>query len=302
MSTTTEPKKKYNPLILELIDQRDSSFIRVGTEHMPKPDRLRVSSDYLMLNSGYIISEEDESRIPTRWIQGETSIIVEEQKKKNQEYKSNRDVINFQFGILEVRRSGLHIGLYDFLKKHPRNASNPKRDKNVEPLFKEFDTAQEAAKFNFNISDEAEATTYVSGLQTKKKGPGDTHVFEYDTEMIQWLIDLFKLEAGPSDEEKLAAVWIRAKNNPITFNQLISDARSDYKVLILQGVKTGILKVDGDTAIFSSDMKVMKKFIAKKHEEKIEELTDYIGLITSTGDKLRLQNELESYKLKQENQ
>ena len=274
--------KQHPPLILELIDRKPSLFVMKGTEMAEEPDRLDVSSQYMLLNDSVVLVAGEKKTDPkkhkkARWISGCDLILVEEQDKMGIKPNPLNDVIVFKFGRLVVEREGKDIGLYDFLKKYDGNISNPDRPESAIGIFKEINTAVEAEERITDIDAEGDALKYLSSLQTKKGGQGGTaKTYEYNTEKIAWCCKLFNLTTGDSPSEQLEALVTKARQNPSLFNDMIADASSDLKVVIKTARELGVISLDGDVASFAEDKSVICKLKSKAMNDKIDELAEYL--------------------------
>lgn len=290
MSNSKDPIK-YPTLILELTDRRASSYIMKGTEGTENEDRLDTSSQFMLYNGDVAYANGKAKKI--RWIRGFDSPFLEDQTAAEIEYNPQRDVIVFEMGRFSCRREGETIGLYDYLKLHNGNITNENRREEAEPIFREINTAVDAEERIFDLADESKATSFLATLQTRK-GKVGSYTYEYKSDKIAWLCKLFNISSD-SDAERLEALVIRARFDPVTFNDIREDVSSDVKVQISIAKDAGIIIIGNGAASFQDDGKVICRFKAKKDKDIIDEIAEFLMSSAGEVDKSILHTKLEHF-------
>src|SRR5687768_10551276 len=116
------PEKKPPVMILELIDQRNSGFIKDGTENTMFHEELKCPNILWIPNSGYMAEKVKEGDVEytinkeIRWIKNCSIIDVAEQEKRGIKPNRTEDKIPFDKGRAVVVRDGSTASLYDYLE------------------------------------------------------------------------------------------------------------------------------------------------------------------------------------------
>jgi hypothetical protein len=287
MNTAT--KSKYPVAIFELIphSKNGANFVREDTIGTANPVVLNQPKNRVIMSESVIKVESKEEKgvfvnVPTRYVYNQEVILKSKQDDMGILPNPKTDKIIFINGLLTVPKDGAFVGLYNLLKTHAQNLTNPDRPVNLDgeplfqPIFREIKPAEDANESNFDEFMIVEAVGYIKGLVTEKGGK-----YIYNEERIDALTSLFGVY-GESVEQKTTALIAYAKADPQGF---LVKAKANEQVMNIEvqhALKLGVISFEGNTVIYPGEIpEKIKSFGGREMSEakKISALANYFSIV-----------------------
>ncbi len=283
----TTKQSKYPVAIFELIpaSKTGSGFVREDTVGTAEPIRIVHPKNRVIINESIVKKESETSKgvyvnVPTRYIYNQEIILKKDQDAQGMQSNPKTDKIIFINGLLTVPKDGAFVGLFNFLKEHAQNQTNPDVPKNMDkvpilqPIFREIKPVEDAHQRNFTEFQIVEAIGYIKALVTEEKGK-----YVYNEERIEALATLFNVYAE-SFEQKITALIAVAKTDPQGFLSLAKANEQTVLIEVQHGLKLGLISFEGSTAIYVAKKAKIKEFPnAKNDETKTAALANYFSTI-----------------------
>lgn len=275
MSTT-----KADIAIFELIPnyKHGAGFVRTDTVGSANPVELLypknrvIQSESVKRMEKMVKGKKTAVNVPTRYIYNCLTTLKEEQDEQKVVPNPRTDKIIFKDGFLTVTREGAFVGLYDFLKEHAQNESNPDRLPNFKPIFREMRASENAQTVNASDFIVSEAVGYIRELVSEENGK-----YVYEEERIDALCKLFNVQ-GESTSLQVAALIAFAKQKPEYF---LKEAKASEQTLVIEVthmVKLGVIEFAGSAVVLKAKNQKLKELGSVKDEKaKIEALAAWLG-------------------------
>ncbi len=303
-----EYKEDKTPVIfLELVDMKDSGFIKDGTENTPNEEQLKAPAIRWIPNRGYRAKKVEETingkKVITkyneeiRFIRNQPELSVKRQKELGIEPLNNGkgDKIMIPKGYATIAREGTDISLYDYLKDVFYNESNPDRSERADKIFRIIEKDKQAEA---TIEDEmmlADAMAYVGTLY-QRKGKDQ---YLYNENKISGLCEVFQV-FGETNAVKITSLITVAKLRPEWFMNKVSKWEQTTNTEVAHALQLNVIRFEKNAAVYVEKDKVIKSLGVDniKQEEKIERLSDWLR--TSDGNEAytELRAEIEAAKEK----
>lgn len=265
-------ESKVPELLLEIIDQADSGYVRDDTVGTAFEDRITCPSIVFVPNTGKMAApiKDKEGKetgryknVNTRYIKGCEEIEVEKQKDMGFEPAeiSNVDVIAIKKGRALFKREG-DIALFDYLEKSFWNLDAPNRPKNsqAKALFKVSKVNENIAEINESEFLKAKAVTYVQSLITKV-GKG----YKFNEEKIDNILTILNKFGGETFSEKINVLTREARINPKFFLETVTKLDEIAITEITHALELNVIEFVDNTVKYTKD----KKVIANLGNEKL---------------------------------
>ena len=265
----TSVKSKYPVAIFELIpaSQNGANFVREDTIGTQNPIVLIHPKNRVIQNESVVkmknVKGDAFVNVPTRYIYNQDIILKKEQETNNIQPNPRTDKINFINGLITVPKNGAFVGLYEFLKQHAQNLTNPERIESLQPIFRELKPAEDAHEANFNEFLSTEAIGYIKEMVTVNKDK----TYSYNEDRIDAICPLFGVVAD-SYEQKVTALIQVAKADPQTFLVKAKTVEQTMEIEVSHGIKLGVIAFEGNTALYVGKNLKIKTWPGRLAEEK----------------------------------
>lgn len=284
----TAVKSKYPVAVFELIpaSKNGANFVREDTVGTENPIVLNQPKNRVIMSESVIkVASTTEKgvfvNVLTRYIYNQEIILKSQQEKLGILPNPKTDKIIFVNGLITVPKDGAFVGLYNLLKTHAQNLTNPDRPVNgdgdplFQPIFREIKPVEDAHQTNFDEFLVVEAVGYIKTLVTEKAGK-----YFYNEERIDALATLFNVY-GESPEQKTTALIAFAKADPQKF---LTDAKANEQTLnieIQHALKLKVIVFEGNTALYVGKNQKIKTFAGKPMSEvkKVAALANYFSVV-----------------------
>jgi len=271
-------EKKYPVAIFELIplSRTGSGFVREDTKDLPEEQKIRIihPKNRVIMNTSIVRVESAKTpgtfiNKPIRYIYNQEEIDKEKQENEKMA-TSVRDKIVFINGFLTVPKDGAFVGLYEFMKSHAQNGTNPDRIESLQVVFREIKPAAAAHDKNIYDLQMGQAMGVILKLVTEK-----ANGFEYKEEAIDALCNVFGI-MGDSPQQKLHALTAFAKAKPVEFLQEAKKSAQTVAIEIKHGIQLGLIKLEKNTVSYADDT-IIKTFtnVQNTEEKKLTALASY---------------------------
>lgn len=277
----TSVVSKYPVAIFELIpaSSNGANFVREDTINTPNPVVLVHPKNRVIQNESVKRepSKKDKKifiNVPTRYIYNQEIILKDDQDAQNIKPNPKTDKIVFINGLLTVPKDGGFVGLYNFMKEHAQNLSNPDRVETLSPVFREIKPAEDAHEDNFNDFLIVEAVGYIKALVTEQNGK-----YVYNEERIDAICPLFNVYAE-SPEQKVTALIAIAKTEPKSFLEKAKASEQTIAIEINHGIMLKVISIEKNTVVYADQAKKIKEFPGCKDDDAVKTaLASYFGSI-----------------------
>ena len=268
-------------MYLELIEKRNSGFVKKGTQGTAFHEELNCPNIRWINNSGYKgIKEVHEGRETTvfkeiRWIKNCPTIIKEEQVRMNIKPNPYEDKIPFEKGFATVVRDGSTITLYDYLKEVFWNADAEYRPETADAIYRVMQLDKQAEEIDESDIIMADAIKLVASLRTQTSAKDIA--YKYNEERLNSICELCAVYAD-STATKFHALMSLAKTRPAWFNDLVVKFEQMILTEVTHAVELEVVRFDGNTAIYQDGEKVIKNLGMGNlsRDSKIEKLSDFL--------------------------
>lgn len=264
--------KKDEVIMLELRDRRQSNVFQDGTDN--NPIFLDAPNFCWIPNEGMRLNEVTNKLEKIRFLENDTSILVEDQDARKVLVDKTKNKITFEKGLAYLYVSQNTEHLIEYIKTALYCGSS-KRPKNCQAtiLYDVVDLAKKAEQVNEGEKDVVEALSILYKLKNKKDG-----LYVYNEEKIELYSNLLSVYGGETTAEKFNALILIAKTRPIDFISLVSTFDNTIKEEVGQAIKMDIISVTDGVASFSDGDKIIKPFPQeiKTSAQKIEFIADYL--------------------------
>jgi hypothetical protein len=221
----------------------------------------------------------------TRFIRGCPTIWVEEQEKNG--YKSAnpaQDGIWIESGDLQFAVEGHNIQKAMFLMLHENNGSfggddRYRRPEGSQTVFFHIDNERDADDMVGDFDLKLKADQYLSRLKRPGKEGGQ---FEYNTDLLEFLHNLFELPApaqvGKYGSETFVQLIGKANSDPKEFLKKIGDSEATVESDMNKAIAAKVISFDEVGAILVPNSKVLVSFSGQRLslQEQKAQLLDYL--------------------------
>jgi hypothetical protein len=230
METAVKKTTQKKPPVAEM-KQEPSIFVSVIENENSDSRPYPVSQTIPLID---VIYEEDDKGMGMnrriRYVQGEKSIYVEDQKSVSEKFVP--EPITMREGFFAVYPT--EVSLMDFLKKCNYNSTNPVRMAGRSIIFRELEKEREAQEF---IETERDYFELIGSI---------FHMDADELEAIAMILGDSNADKKKTDEIR-RDVLVFAKNNPEKFADSMEKADNKYKVYVMRSFKKRILIFDSKT-------------------------------------------------------
>ncbi len=271
-------QQKYPVAIFELIpiSRTGSGFVREDTVNTADPIRIIHPKNRVIMNESIVRKPSEKTpgtfvNVPTRYIYNQEEIFVDKQDAEKMK-TSIRDKIVFINGFITVPKDGAFVGLYEFLKNHAQNASNPNRVESLQVVFKEIQPEKNAHDSNIHDYQLAEALGFIKKLVKEKGGE-----YEYDEDTIDVMCNTFGVYAE-SPSQKVSALITFAKSKPVDFLELAKKGQQTVNIEVKHALQLKLIRFEGNAAFYNEgENPKIKSFsnVQNTEEKKILSLGAY---------------------------
>lgn len=270
MSTKAQEKPKV--LLIEPYWKSNSDRMLESTKNSPNKVYLNAPEQMGISNTSFIQTKENGvvKRRATRWYLGCTTIFLDEQLKFERENNMEKKILGVQDtifiknGILELEWSQKDANLYDFLKTHNDNTSNPNR---VAPeagedftAFKEINTEADA-KADIAQIDKREIAIEILNKTRIKIGA----TREFNENYLGKLKAIFGIDSNVSSAESYTSLYEFAYQNPDAFVAKVDQNRTNIVTQFKAAQEAKAISYDNgkylinDKVVFTATEKEPKK-------------------------------------------
>lgn len=272
--------EKLETIFLELVEKRNSGFVKQGTEGTPFHEELNCPNIRWIPNSGFkAVEEEQNGKIVTvykeiRWIKNCNTIEKDEQERRGIKSQPFEDKIPFEKGFATVVRNGSTISLYDYLKDVFYNESSKNRPETADAIYKVMEIDKKAEEIDESDIEMADAIKLVASLRTKI-GSKDSITYKYNEDRLNALCIVCVVHAD-SPATQFHALMSLAKARSKWFLDLVVKFEQTILTEVTHAVELEIIRFDGNT-VFDGD-KVLKNLGTGNlsRDTKIERFSDFL--------------------------
>lgn len=282
---------KYPVAIFELISASaiGAGFVREDTINSKDPVYIVHPKNRVIMSESVVPRESETEKgvfvnVPTRYIYGSPIILKEEQDQKGVKPNPMTDKINFINGFITVPKNGAYVGLYNMLKSHAQNLSNPEAPKDLDgnfiltPIFREIKPAEDAENTSLSEFLKSESVMYIRQFVNEKGGH-----YTYNEERIEALAVLFGVY-GETVQQKTEALVAFAKTDPQIF---LTKAKANEQTVLIEishAIRLKVISFEGSSAVYvpepGEQPTKIKTFTGRISEDNMpNKLADYFGTV-----------------------
>jgi hypothetical protein len=250
-------------MLIEVIDQQDSGYVRDDTAGTPYEERITSPGAIFIPNTGkmskpIVNSEGAETgrfqNVSIRYIKGCPFIDIAEQEKNNWKPNSiaNEDAIVILKGKTMVKREG-DVALFDYLEKVFYNVNAPNRPTRAKAFFKVVELDKQTESLNERDFEQAEAVRYVQSLVIKK---GEKK-YAYKEDKIDNILQVLNLFGGETYPDKINVLTKAAKNSPENFLKIVIKSEDITVTEVAHAIELNVIHFVGNSAEYVKDKKVV---------------------------------------------
>lgn len=271
-------QEKQEVLMLELFDKRKSNVFLTGTDQNPvfldAPERAWIP------NSGFRVTDDGKMQ-KIRYLENDTSIIVDDQDARKVEVDKKKNKIEFEKSYLYITLDPTTATLAEYLTTnlHCKSAPNRPANSGATILYDIVKLDEKAERQHEGEEIVVEALHLLYKLRKKEEGR-----YVYNEEKIEAYTKILSLYGGESPAEKFSALNTLAKTRPEEFVSLITTLDSTVRTEVAQALQMKVISFSDDVASFADGDKVIKPLPsdAKTAAQKIEFVSDFLK--TSEGN------------------
>lgn len=268
-------------MYLELIEKRNSGFVKNGTEGTAFHEELNCPTIRWIPNSGFraVTEKHGDADViafkEVRWIKNCSTIDKDEQDRRN--IKTNRieDKIPFEKGFATVVREGSTISLYDYLKDVFYSKDSENRPETADAIYRVMQVDKQAEEIDESDIEMADAIKLVASLRTQVGTKEKS--YKYNEERLEAMCAICNVYAD-STATKFHALMSLAKARSKWFVDLIVKFEQTILTEVIHAVELEVIRFDGNTALYKDGDNVIKNLgsgnLAK--DTKIEKLSDFL--------------------------
>jgi hypothetical protein len=268
-------------MYLELIEKRNSGFVKNGTDGTAFHEELNCPNIRWIPNSGFkaVAEKHGESDViafkEIRWIKNCSTIDKDEQDRRNIKPNRIEDKIPFEKGFATVAREGSTISLYDYLKDVFYSNDSENRPSTADAIYRVMQLDKQAEEIDESDIEMADAIKLVASLRTQTSVKDKS--YKYNEERLDAMCAICNVYAD-SSATKFHALMSLAKARSKWFLDLVVKFEQTILTEVTHAVELEVVRFDGNTALYKDDEKVIKNLgtgnLAK--DTKIEKLSDFL--------------------------
>lgn len=286
--------KASEVLMLEWKDKRKSNVFPTGMDD--NPEFLDCPKWGVVPSEGFRYNEESKRLEKIRYVENDTSILVEDQDIRKVFVDKRRSKLIFNDGFAYFYRSESAQHQIDYLTQalYCGSAARPKNC-GATILYDVIDLSKKAEQANEGEEEVVQALHIL--YQLRKKSDGG---FTYNEERIDAYVKLFNIFGGNSPSENFKALTDIAKARPLDFVSLASTFDNTIKTEVGQALKNKIISFADNVASFVDGSKIIKPFGSEKMNtaQQIEFVADYLRTSEGNEHLTEMRARLESEKQK----
>jgi len=274
-------EQKYPTIFLELVEKRNSGFVKNGTEGTSFHEELNCPNISWIPSSGFKAIEEEQngSKVTVfkeiRWIKNCNIIDKEEQERRNIKPNHKEDKIPFEKGFATVVRNGSTISLYDYLVDVFFNEGSALRPETADAIYRVMQIdkkAEEIDESDIVMADAIKLVASMRALIDKKE-----KTYRYNEERINAICELCAVYAD-SVATRFHALMSLAKSRSKWFMDLVEKFEQTIITETTHAVELKVVRFDGNTALYTDGEKVIKNLGTGNLslDTKIERLADFL--------------------------
>lgn len=267
-------------MYLELIEKRNSGFVKNGTDGTAFHEELNCPNLRWIPNSGFkaVMEKHGDHDVVAfkeiRWVKNCSTIDKDEQDRRNIKPNRMEDKIPFEKGFATVVREGSTISLYDYLKDVFYSKDSENRPETADAIYRVMQIDKQAEEIDESDIEMADAIKLVASLRTQV---GKDKSYKYNDERLNAMCTLCAVHAD-STATKFHALMSLAKARSKWFVDLVVKFEQTILTEVTHAVELEIVRFDGNTALYKDGEKVIKNLgtgnLAK--DTKIEKLSDFL--------------------------
>lgn len=274
--------EKFETIFLELVEKRNSGFVKQGTEGTAFHEELNCPNIRWIPVSGFrAVQEEQNGKKITvykeiRWIKNCNTIEKDEQERRGIKSQPFEDKIPFEKGFATVVRNGSTISLYDYLKDVFYNENSESRPETADAIYRVMEIDKKAEEIDESDIEMADAIKLVASLRTKV-GSKDSITYKYNEDRLNALCSICAVHAD-SPATQFHALMSLAKVRSRWFLDLVVKFEQTILTEATHALELEVIRFDGNTALYTDEDKVIKNLGTGNlsRETKIERLSDYL--------------------------
>lgn len=271
--------EKFETIFLELVEKRNSGFVKQGTEGTPFHEELNCPNIRWIPNSGFrAVEEEQNGKQVTvykeiRWIKNCNTIEKDEQERRGIKSQPFEDKIPFEKGFATVVRNGSTISLFDYLKDVFYNENSKNRPETADAIYRVMEIDKKAEEIDESDIEMADAIKLVASLRTQTSKQDKT--YKYNEERLNSICELCAVYAD-STATKFHALMSLAKARSKWFLDLVVRFEQTILTEVTHAVELEIIRFDGNTVLDGD--KVLKNLGTGNlsRDTKIERFSDFL--------------------------
>jgi len=268
-------------MYLELIEKRNSGFVKNGTDGTAFHEELNCPNLRWIPNSGFkaIMEKHGDADVVAfkeiRWVKNCSTIDKNEQDQRNIKPNRVEDKIPFEKGFATVVREGSTISLYDYLNDVFYNKDSLNRPETADAIYRVMQLDKQAEEIDESDIEMADAIKLVASLRTQV-GTKDKS-YKYNEERLDAMCAICNVYAD-STATKFHALMSLAKARSKWFVDLVVKFEQTILTEVTHAAELEVIRFDGNTALYTNEDKVIKNLgtgnLAK--DTKIEKLSDFL--------------------------
>ena len=268
-------------MYLELIEKRNSGFVKNGTDGTAFHEELNCPNIRWIPNSGFKAVEEDHNGTKTivfkeiRWIKHCSIIDKDEQDRRNIKPNRIEDKIPFEKGFATIAREGSTISLYDYLEDVFYSKDSKNRPETADAIYRVMQLDKQAEEIDESDIEMADAIKLVASLRTQVSKSDKS--YKYNEERLNAICTVCAVYAD-SPATKFHALMSLAKARSKWFLDLVVRFEQTILTEVTHAVELEVIRFDGNTALYKDEEKVIKNLgtgnLSK--DTKIEKLSDFL--------------------------
>lgn len=268
-------------MYLELIEKRNSGFVKNGTDGTAFHEELNCPNIRWIPSSGFkaVKEKHGDGEVVAfkeiRWVKNCSTIDKDEQDRRNIKPNRMEDKIPFEKGFATVVREGSTISLYDYLKEVFYSKDSENRPDTADAIYRVMQLDKQAEEIDESDIEMADAIKLVASLRTQVSAKDKS--YKYNEERLDAMCALCNVWAD-STATRFHALMSLAKGRSKWFLDLVVKFEQTILTEATHAVELEVVRFDGNTALYRDDEKVIKNLgtgnLAK--DTKIEKLSDFL--------------------------
>ena len=243
-------------MYLELIEKRNSGFVKNGTDGTAFHEELNCPNIRWIPNSGFKAVEEDHNGTKTivfkeiRWIKHCSIIDKDEQDRRNIKPNRIEDKIPFEKGFATIAREGSTISLYDYLEDVFYSKDSKNRPETADAIYRVMQLDKQAEEIDESDIEMADAIKLVASLRTQVSKSDKS--YKYNEERLNAICTVCAVYAD-SPATKFHALMSLAKARSKWFLDLVVRFEQTILTEVTHAVELEVIRFDGNTALYKDE-------------------------------------------------